>query len=128
MRSSVVLALCAFVALTAPSLIGVARADGNAEAGAADFKKTCAACHTAEAGKNKIGPSLFGVVGRTSGTVPGFNYSDAMKKAALAWTPENLDKYLADPRAIVPGNKMTYPGVKKPDERQDVIAYLATLH
>lgn len=128
MRSSVVLALCAFVALSSTSLIGVARANGNAEAGAADFKRTCGVCHATEAGKKKIGPTLFGVVGRPSGSVPDFAYSDAMKNAKLTWTPENLDKYITSPKDMVPGNKMVFVGVKKPDERQDIIAYLETLH
>jgi cytochrome c len=128
MRSSVVLALCALVAVSSTSLIGVARADGNADAGAADFKRTCGVCHATEAGKKKIGPTLFGIVGRPSASVPDFAYSDAMKNAKLTWTPENLDKYMADPKGMVPGNKMVFVGVKKPEERQEIIAYLATLH
>jgi len=98
----------------------------DVEAGKADFKK-CALCHTAEAGKNKIGPSLFGVVGRKAASVENFNYSEAMKKFDHTWNPETLDSYLADPRAVVPGTKMIFPGIKDEKERQDVIAYLETL-
>jgi cytochrome c len=98
----------------------------DVEAGKADFKK-CALCHTTEAGKNKIGPSLFGVVGRKAASVENFNYSEAMKKFDHAWNPETLDSYLADPRAVVPGTKMIFPGIKDEKERQDVIAYLETL-
>jgi cytochrome c len=96
------------------------------EAGKTAFKK-CALCHTTEAGKNKIGPSLFGVVGRKSASVENFNYSEAMKKFDHTWDEATLDTYLADPRASVPGTKMIFPGVKDEKERQDVIAYLETL-
>jgi cytochrome c len=100
---------------------GVARAD---EDGEKVFKKYCMACHTVEPGKNKIGPSLAGVVGRKAGTAPGFNYSDAMKNSGITWSDETLEKYLADPKAAVPGNKMAFAGVKKPDERKAVIEFL----
>lgn len=105
---------------------GTAQAAGNPEAGAKVFTR-CKACHTAEPGKNRIGPSLYGVVGRMSGAEPGFNYSPAMKNAHIVWTPENLNKYLTNPKAVVPGNKMAFPGVKDPKEREDVISYLETL-
>jgi cytochrome c len=103
-----------------------AAAAADAEAGKADFKK-CALCHTDEAGKNKIGPSLFGVVGRKSGSLENYNYSEAMKKFDHTWDAETLNTYLADPRAVVPGTKMIFPGIKDEKERQDVIAYLETL-
>jgi cytochrome c len=99
---------------------------GDVEAGKTAFKK-CALCHTTEAGKNKIGPSLFGVVARKSATLDGFNYSEAMKKFDHVWDEETLDKYLADPREVVPGTKMIFPGIKDKTERDDVIAYLETL-
>ena len=102
-----------------------AMAEDDATKGQAVFKRTCAVCHTVEAGKNKIGPSLFGVVGRKSGAIEGFNYSPAMKGANLTWAPEQLDAYLADPKKAIPGNRMAYAGLKKAQERQDVIAYLA---
>ena len=98
----------------------------DVDAGKADFKK-CVLCHTTEAGKNKIGPSLFGIVGRKAASVENFNYSEAMKKFDHSWDAETLDTYLADPRAIVPGTKMIFPGIKDEKERQDVIAYLETL-
>lgn len=98
----------------------------DVEAGKAEFKK-CALCHTTEAGKNKIGPSLFGVVGRKSASLDNYNYSEAMKKFDHTWDAQTLDTYLADPRAIVPGTKMIFPGIKEEKERQDVIAYLETL-
>ena len=112
------------IILSVTAIRPVAAAD--VEAGKADFKK-CALCHTAEAGKNKIGPSLFGVVGRKSASLDDFNYSEAMKKFDQTWDAETLDKYLTDPRAVVPNTKMIFAGIKDEKERQDVIAYLETL-
>ena len=98
----------------------------DADAGKRVFNK-CAVCHTAVAGKNGLGPSLFGVVGRQSGTVAGYSYSDAMKGANKTWNEATLDAYLADPKAAVPGNKMAFAGLPSADDRANVIAYLATL-
>ena len=98
----------------------------DVDAGKTAFKK-CALCHTTEAGKNKIGPSLFGIVGRKSATVENFNYSEAMTKFDHTWDEGTLDEYLADPRGTVPGTKMIFPGIKEKTERDDVIAYLETL-
>jgi cytochrome c len=98
----------------------------DVEAGKVAFKK-CALCHTTEPGKSKIGPSLFGVVGRKSGSVDNFSYSEAMKNFDHTWDDETLDTYLAEPRAVVPGTKMIFPGIKDKTEREDVIAYLETL-
>jgi cytochrome c len=100
-------------------------AAGDAANGEKVFNR-CKACHTVEQGKNRVGPSLFGVVGRKAGTEPGFAYSDAMKNSGMTWTEDSLEKYLADPKAAVPGNKMAFPGVKDEKERDDVIAYLKT--
>jgi cytochrome c len=114
--------LGAFLAIAAHP--AAAQAAGDPAAGEKIFNQ-CKACHSAKAGENRIGPSLFGVVGRKSGSIEGFKYSDAMKNAGRTWTPEDLDKYLSDPKATVPGNKMAFPGLKKPEDRQNVIAYLA---
>src|SRR5580658_5902307 len=83
--------------------------------------------HTDKPNKNKIGPSLFGVIGRHAGSAPGFDYSEAMKVAPVTWTDETLDRYLADPKSVVPGNKMPYQGVKNDERRKEIIAYLHTL-
>ncbi|HEX2114167.1 MAG TPA: cytochrome c family protein [Alphaproteobacteria bacterium] len=104
-----------------------AMAQDKAKQGESVFKRTCAACHTVEAGKNKVGPSLAGVVGRKAASAEGFKYSEPMMKSGLTWTEENLDKYLADPKGFIPGNKMAFVGVKKEDERQAVIDYLETV-
>ena len=100
---------------------------GDAEAGKTLFNRQCMACHSAQAGQNKVGPSLAGVFGRHSAEVSGFNYSAAMKQADRTWDAKALDAYVADPRASVPGTRMIYAGMKDPKQRADLIAYLATL-
>jgi cytochrome c len=86
----------------------------------------CAACHSVD-GSNGTGPSLKGVVGRTSGTVPGYRYSRAMKSAAITWDEASLDRYLANPQEVVPGNIMPFSGVADAPVRAEIIAYLKTL-
>ena len=95
--------------------------------GAAVFQSHCALCHKATAGGRSIGPTLFGVVGRTSATLPGYAYSNPMKAAALVWTPAELRSYLNAPHTVVPGTKMTYAGKTTPQQLDDLIAYLETL-
>lgn len=88
------------------------------------FKSQCGACHTVDKGKNRVGPSLFGIVGRESGKVEGFRYSAANSAAKLTWTTEVLDKYLTNPKEVVPGTTMTYAGLKNEQQRKDLIAFL----
>jgi len=102
----------------------LAHAAGDAQAGEAVFKKTCAVCHTTEEGKNKIGPSLHGVVGRQWASLSNFQYSDAMKKSDKTWDDQTLSTYLANPRELVPGTKMIFVGLKSEEDRQNVIAFL----
>jgi cytochrome c len=103
-----------------------AYADGNAAKGEKVFNK-CKACHTVEqGGKNKNGPNLFGVVGKKAGSVEGYNYSKAMKNADLTWDEANLDEYLKKPKAFVKGTKMSFVGLKKKKDRENLIAYLKT--
>jgi cytochrome c len=97
-------------------------------AGQAVFKTQCGICHSVVQGKNMVGPSLFGIVGRKSGTVDGFRYSAANKSADITWGATILDKYLIAPREIVPGTIMTYAGLKDETKRSDLIAYLETIH
>jgi nitrite reductase (NO-forming) len=89
------------------------------------FRK-CQACHSLDAGKNLLGPSLAGIIGRKAGNAPGYDYSPAMKKADITWNEQTLDQYLSDPGKIVPGNKMPFPGLKTDHDRADVIAYIAS--
>jgi cytochrome c len=86
----------------------------------------CASCHSVD-GSPGVGPTLKGVVGRASASVPGFAYSSAFKRSHLKWTPDELDKYVADPQSVVPGNVMPYAGMSDPAKRAALIAYLATL-
>lgn len=88
---------------------------------------TCRACHATVAGQTMIGPTLFGVVGRKSGAVPGFNYSSALKALKLTWNDSSLDKWLTNPMAMAPGTRMVSPGIADPAQRKAVIAYLKTL-
>jgi cytochrome c len=107
-------------------LAGAAHAQ-DAAAGARVFRSQCSICHSPQPGRNIIGPSLFGVVGRHSGIIPDFHYSSANRASGLVWTPPILDKYLAAPRDLVPGTLMSYPGLKDEHARNDLIAYLASL-
>lgn len=113
--------------LTAFALPATPAQAADAEAGARVFRTQCGACHVVEAGKNRVGPSMFGIIGRTSGQVEGFRYSPANREAKLVWTPEVMDKYLTNPREAIPGTIMAYVGLKNPTQRADLIAYLETL-
>ena len=100
-----------------------ALAEGDAARGEKIYKK-CKACHSLEAGKKKVGPSLAGLFGRTAGTVEGFKYSTAMKDSGIVWDEETLDGFLTKPKDVVPKTRMAFPGFKKEQDRMDVIAYL----
>jgi cytochrome c len=101
-------------------------AAADIEAGKTAFKK-CVLCHSNEPGKNKIGPSLFGIVGRKSAGLANYNYSYAMKKFNHTWDPQTLNQYLNDPPAMVAETKMIFSGIKDKTERENLIAYLETL-
>lgn len=101
-------------------------AQANPE-GKALFERACAACHAVSSQEpKKSGPSLQGVMGRSSGKVEGYIYSAALSKAALTWDAKTLDQWLEDPQALVPGNTMGY-AMRSPERRTLVIEYLATL-
>lgn len=123
-RSSVVA-----VAAAAALITVCARAQAqDAAAGQQIFRSQCTLCHAAQPGRNLVGPSLFGVVGRQSGTAPGYHFSPAMSGAHLTWDQATLNRYLENPRGVVPGTLMAYVGIKDPKQRADLAAYLATLH
>lgn len=82
----------------------------------------CQGCHSID--RNRIGPMHKGLFGRTAGTVPGFSYSAAMKNSGIVWNEDTLDRFLKNPRQMVPGTKMTYAGIKDAKDRADLIAYL----
>jgi nitrite reductase (NO-forming) len=110
----------AVVAAAAPAAAG-----GDSTAGRLVFRK-CQACHSLEPGKNLLGPSLAGIIGRKAGMESGYSYSPAMQGANIVWDAKTLDRYLAEPEKVVPGNKMPFPGLKTDQDRADIIAYLSS--
>ena len=102
-------------------------AAGDAAAGKVLFTQKCSLCHAPVEGQNKIGPSLWGVVGRKAGSLPSYTYSDAMKNANRTWDEATLSDYLTNPRQKIPGVKMIFAGLPEEADRQNVIAYLSTL-
>ncbi|MCZ4280659.1 cytochrome c family protein [Kiloniella laminariae] len=118
------IALMAF-GLTAGIALGLGTAQaGDAAAGEKVFKK-CKSCHTIEAdGKNKIGPNLFGIIGKAAAAAEGFKYSDAMTESGVTWTEEALTEFLTKPKDFMPGTKMSFGGLKKAEQIEDLIAYL----
>ena len=106
--------------------IDLASLTGDAKAGKNAFKR-CRSCHEAKKTRNKVGPHLVGLFGRAAGSVEGFRYSKALQESGLVWDIATLDAFLAAPKATVPGTTMNYPGMKDADDRQDLLAYLASL-
>jgi cytochrome c2 len=111
------------VFLMLSSLAGLARAEGDASRGEKKFID-CAACHSIEASKHGVGPSLAGLFGRKAGENPDFRFSPAMKRSGIVWSPQTLDQYIADPQKTVPANRMPYAGMPDATERADLMAYL----
>ena len=127
MRTRFPLLAASLAATLAAALGAVPAMAQDAAAGATVFKTQCTICHSPVEGKNLIGPSLFGVVGRHSGIIPNFHYSSANKASGLTWDAATLDRYITAPREVVPGTLMTYVGLKDAQKRADLIAYLSTL-
>lgn len=107
------------------SFSGIALAQ-DAAAGKEAYKE-CAACHSIKPGETLLGPSLAGIYGRKAGTVEGFRYSGPLKKSGVLWDEGNLDAYIADPQALIPGNRMPYSGMADAANRKNLIAYLKSL-
>lgn len=116
--------VAASAALAAAAL--TANAAPGAQPNGAQLFGQCAACHSTD-GTNGLGPTLKGILGRESASVPGFAFSGAMKRAHLHWSADQLDAYIANPQAVVPGNAMPYAGMPDSAQRAALIAYLATL-
>lgn len=104
-------------------IAGPGLAEPDPDAGKKVFKK-CKACHTVKEGKNKAGPSLYKIVGAPSAAVPDFRYSGALSEAGLIWDEDTLAAFLADPKKVVPGNKMSFSGLKKDADIENLIAYI----
>jgi cytochrome c len=113
----------AVAAAPAPGTAVYADYAGDAVKGKRVFAQ-CMACHMVAEGRNNVGPSLFGIVGRESGTVADFKYSDANASSDVIWTEENLFTYLEKPQAFIPGTIMSFAGLRNPQDRADLIAYL----
>lgn len=103
------------------------QAQGDVAQGQALFTAQCGFCHSPEAGKNLMGPSLHGVFNRASAQAPTFTYSAALQGAKLQWNDANLDKWLTNPASLLPGNMMMFPGQPDAQSRQHLIAYLKSL-
>ncbi len=112
-------------AMAPAATVTYASLTGDATKGEKTFA-VCKTCHVAEKGVNRVGPSLWGVVGRQSGSIEGFKYSPANKNSGIVWTEEELFKYLEAPQKTIPGTYMSYGGMKDPQGRADIIAYLKT--
>lgn len=125
-RMSIAAAALAVATLGAAGAIALPLAPpGDAAKGKTVFAR-CAACHSVLPGKNGIGPSLSGVVGRPAGAVPGYRYSAAMKNAKLAWNDATIARFVAGPAKLVPGTKMMAPAVTNPQDQANLVAYLKT--
>jgi cytochrome c len=112
---------CSLAVLAASPVLAQDAAEGE------KVFKRCQACHVINAETNRVGPHLVGVVGRKAGAVEGFKYSEAMQakgQEGMVWDEANLDKYLENPKGFIAKNKMAFAGLKKPEERAAVIAYL----
>jgi cytochrome c2 len=118
---SVVVGGCAILIVT----ISIAFVRGaDIDKGKVAFEQ-CAACHSLDGSGNDDGPTLKGVIGRKAGSLEDFRYSAAMKRSDVTWDAATLDKYIADPQAFIPGNRMAFAGIAEGAQREDLIAYLA---
>lgn len=121
--------LLSFVLFSNFILVQAASATGNPAKGKQVFAK-CMACHTIEEEKNRVGPHLMNILNRKAAKIEGFKYSQSMIKAGengMIWDTETLTSYLAAPKQLIPGNKMSFPGLKNPTDIQDLIAYIRTI-
>jgi cytochrome c len=124
-RSERWLALISLLAIIAAAILTQSHAGellaGDPARGETIYRK-CQGCHSID--RNRVGPKHLGLFGRPAGSVPDFDYSAAMKNSGIVWNEQTLDRFLADPRGVVPGTKMTYAGIKNAQDRADLIAYL----
>jgi len=118
------LAFAGVLSLVSPALA----AGGDPAAGKTVFQQ-CAACHAIGPGAtNRVGPVLNGLIGRAAGTAPGYRYSAAMKNSGLTWDEATFTSYIQNPRGMVPGTKMSFPGLKNPTDAANVLAYIESFN
>lgn len=118
-------ALAAMTATLVFSLGGPAHADADADAAKGEkVYAKCKTCHELTTAKNKVGPTLQGVIGRTAGTVEGFKYSEAMVNSGVTWDVATIGEYVGKPKEFIAGNKMAFAGLKKEDEIEDLLAFI----
>lgn len=117
----------ALIALALAASAGQPAGAQDAQAGKLVFNNACRTCHTLKEGDNRLGPNLAGIVGRKAASAQGYEYSSAMKAAGLTWDAATLDRFIADPQAVVPGNNMKpYSGMSDAGDRADLVAFLAS--
>lgn len=124
----------ATVAIAAALAAGIFTGGRDALASEADAARprpgafaACTACHSTVAGRNGFGPSLAGIAARRAASLPGYAYSDALKKSGLTWNAATLDRWLTSPQRLVPGTRMPFAGIADPARRKEVVEYLLTL-
>ncbi len=124
MKPTVLFSLAAVLVLSATTAL----AAGDAGRGKSAFS-TCQVCHSnVKGGPNGIGPNLYGVAGRKAGSIPGYYYSAALKSSKITWTNDKLTAWITSPQKLVPGNRITFPGISDQAKVADIVAYLGTLH
>jgi cytochrome c len=131
LRTAIIGAVCA--ALLSPSASSsvsekLSRQDGNVATGQLVFNNACRTCHTTKEGDNRLGPHLYKIVGRKAGSLPNYGYSSAMKSADFVWDEAKLNRFIANPDEIVPGNNMKpYGGLASAEDRAKILAFLRSL-
>lgn len=121
MHKNAITALLVLFTALAPAM-----AEGDIKKGKKVFKK-CKACHSLKEGQNKVGPSMFGIIGSNSGSIEGYKYSDAMLAANLTWDEATLKEFLRKPKDLVPNTKMAFGGLKMEKQIDDLLAYLQSV-
>lgn len=116
----------AVVALMATAQVGAIELEGDPAAGQRAYS-LCLSCHAVHAEAERIGPHLVAIYGREAGAVEGFDYSQALAESGVIWEESSLDAFLANPHDFIPGNRMAFAGIRDPQRRADIIAYLRQL-
>ena len=125
-RAFLISALSGMAMLSSPPALSQASQGTEASSGQQAFNNACRTCHMVREGDNRLGPNLYKIVGRKAGSLPNYAFSSAMKEAGLVWDEEKLDRFIANPDQVVPGNNMKpFGGLSSSDDRKKIIAFLA---